>query len=260
MGEVGEVEGEVEDGEEAGEEDEEAGGAVGVVEEADRQVLSAVVDDKIQKCYEGSSYPRQHWSKGGLSKGFTNPKVTSYGSSLGGPNTYSYRSPGYGTAFGTNFRGGVGQYGGREFGRKKLGLGVSPGYLSGGALGRPGSLATLGVYHRYIQYRLLIGSLGHNSYYRNNYYSNQCQYGCPLNSHCEWGFCECNAGHERRFGQCEANWSTARLNKEHDFNSGVQLSCSAHSFCQAYDVNMYCNMDISPAKCQCKNDMKWRTE
>ena len=187
--------------------------------------------------------------------------MTSYGSSLGGPNTFSYRSPGYGTAFGTNFRGGVGQYGGREFGRKKLGLGVGAGYLGGAALGRSGTLATMGVYHRYIQYRILMGSLGHNHYYySHNYHSNHCQYGCPTNSYCEWGFCECSAGFEKRFGQCVADWGSARPKKEHDFNSGLTLSCSEHSECQQYDLNMFCDQEVSPARCQCKTDMKWKTE
>ena len=128
-----------------------AEGAAGGVAGGDLQVITVVRDDDemIESAGSGRSYPKQHWSKGGKTKGFTNPKLSSYGSSLGGANTQSYRSPGYGTAFGTNFRGGVGQYGGREFGSKKLGLGVGAGYLGGAALGRAGSLATLGVYHRY---------------------------------------------------------------------------------------------------------------
>jgi hypothetical protein len=39
---------------------------------------------------------------------------------------------------------------------------------------------------------------GYGSYnrgYYNNYYSNnRCFGGCPMNAHCEWGFCECNQG------------------------------------------------------------------
>ena len=35
-------------------------------------------------------------------------------------------------------------------------------------------------------------------YYNNNYLTNTCLGGCPLNSHCEWGMCECNAGTTRR--------------------------------------------------------------
>ena len=35
------------------------------------------------------------------------------------------------------------------------------------------------------------------NYYDNNYQQNECMFGCPANSHCEWGFCECNAGTSR---------------------------------------------------------------
>ena len=66
------------------------------------------------------------------------------------------------------------------------------------------------------------------NYYDNNYQRNECMFGCPANSHCEWGFCECNAGTSRffktfhtinfplivfdwlctrRFGQCQSDWS-----------------------------------------------------
>ena len=37
------------------------------------------------------------------------------------------------------------------------------------------------------------------NYYDNNYQRNECMFGCPANSHCEWGFCECNAGTSRFF-------------------------------------------------------------
>jgi len=33
-----------------------------------------------------------------------------------------------------------------------------------------------------------------NDYYTNNYLTNTCIGGCPINSHCEWGLCECNGG------------------------------------------------------------------
>ena len=83
-----------------------------------------------------SSYPKQQWSSGGTKPrtpigggGFVNPKVTSYGSSFGGAKTSSYKSPGYGTNFGTSFKGGVGKYGGKGFSKKALGLGVGAGFL-----------------------------------------------------------------------------------------------------------------------------------
>ena len=41
------------------------------------------------------------------------------------------------------------------------------------------------------------GSYGrfYNMGYANNYYNqNQCMFGCPPNSNCRLGFCECNPG------------------------------------------------------------------
>ena len=147
-----------------------------------------------------SSYPKQQWgsSTGGARKtpigggGFVNPKATSYGNNFGSKNTYSYKSPGYGTKFGTSFPGGVGKYGGKGFSKKALGLGVGAGFVGGAALGAAGTVASMGVYHRYMQYRALTG-WGYNPWYYNHYYyNNHCWGGCPWNAHCEWGFCECN--------------------------------------------------------------------
>ena len=49
------------------------------------------------------------------------------------------------------FSGGVGKYGKKGFSKKALGLGVGAGFLAGAAVGTVGSVATLGVYHRYWQ-------------------------------------------------------------------------------------------------------------
>merc|ERR1719493_655232 len=76
--------------------------------------------------------------------------------------------------------------------KKALGLGVGAGFLGGAALGAAGTVASMGVYHRYMQYRLLTGGLGYGGYYNNYYYGNNCFGGCPAFAHCEWGFCECN--------------------------------------------------------------------
>ena len=50
--------------------------------------------------------------------------MTSYGSTFGSAGTYSYRSPGYGTRYGTSFPGGTGQFGGSGFGKKYVGMGL----------------------------------------------------------------------------------------------------------------------------------------
>ena len=31
---------------------------------------------------------------------------------------------------------------------------------------------------------------------------NECEYGCPPNTHCEWGLCECNEGYSKSWGVC----------------------------------------------------------
>ena len=200
-----------------------------------------------------SSYPKQQWSSGGTKPrtpigggGFVNPKVTSYGSSFGGAKTSSYKSPGYGTNFGTSFKGGVGKYGGKGFSKKALGLGVGAGFLGnhsqcfieiprvhfkgGAALGAAGTVATMGVYHRYLQYRLLLGGVGWNSHYYNHYYyGNNCFGGCPFAAHCEWGFCECNRGYERRYGSCVSDWNSAS-GRPNNFDPFV--ACGEGSTCQ----------------------------
>lgn len=84
-----------------------------------------------------------------------------------------------------------------------LGLGVGAGFLGGAALGVAGTMATYSVYHKYQEFKRQMHMLnpmyqGYNqNYYQNNYQQNECQFGCPMNAHCEWGFCECNAGTSR---------------------------------------------------------------
>lgn len=81
--------------------------------------------------------------------------------------------------------------------------------------------------------------------------------GCPMNSHCEWGFCECDYGFERRFGRCGRLGAvfTPRPVKFDPFPS-----CVSTQSCQAIDINMVCNTKLTVqtgGKCQCKMDMKW---
>ena len=140
------------------------------------------------------------------------------------------QTPGHGTSWGTNFAGGVGRWKPKKQGvsKKMLGLGVGAGFLGGAALGVAGTMASYSVYHKYQVGRHLIFITGiyllddllqefkrkmhmmnpmnqiggrgwDQNYYDNNYQQNECMFGCPANSHCEWGFCECNAGTSRFF-------------------------------------------------------------
>ena len=59
---------------------------------------------------------------------------------------------------------------------------------------------------RYIEYQRMMNmggygsyggsyDMGYNDHYYNDYYNrNRCRYGCPPNSYCQLGFCECNPG------------------------------------------------------------------
>jgi len=188
------------------------------------------------------------------------------GSSFGGTPSYSYRSPGYGTNFGTSFPGGRGKYGGSGFSKKALGLGVGAGFLGGAALGAAGTMAMYGVYHRYNQYRYMMmmhGGYhgGYNSHYYNDYYyNNRCFGGCPFAAHCEWGFCECNRGYEKRFGRCERDWSN-QPGRPANFDPFVD--CMDTSTCQRLDMNLICNTNKTiqnGGKCECRTDMRWNEQ
>ena len=248
-------------------------------------------------------YPKQQWSGGSSGTnsrqgtggsgtalgggGFVNPKGGhgssggGYGSSGGGYGTqyrgygtgqgsggygyrssgYSYRSPGYGTNFGTNFAGGRGIYGG---GRKSLGLGVGAGFLGGAAVGAMTGMATMGVYHRYMQYRMLMGGhhYGHgysDPYYNQYYRGGQCMGGCPMNAYCEYGFCECRSGYVRGHGQCYR-----REDPMPDGGRGEEfdpfVSCDDSNTCQRIDMNMVCNTNVTVqqgGRCECRRDFRW---
>jgi len=207
---------------------------------------------------------------GGVSQysSFAKPKQ-SFGSHLFGGKKYGYKTPGYGTNWGTNFAGGAGQYGKQKKGisKKALGLGIGAGFLGGAALGVAGTMASYSVYHRYQEFQRMMhmrqpsmGGWDDNNY--NNYYQkNECMGGCPMNSHCEWGFCECNAGSTRRYGRCESNWANIppRPSSFDPFQT-----CSSTATCMAMDMNLICNTALTTqgniGKCECRRDMKWNAQ
>ena len=90
--------------------------------------------------------------------GFKKPKK-SFGSHLfkGSKKRYGYKTPGYGTKWGTNFVSGMGKYKGKGprngISKKALGLGVGAGFLGGAAAGLAGTMATYSVYHKYQEFR-----------------------------------------------------------------------------------------------------------
>ena len=235
---------------------------------------------------KSNSYPKQQWGTNTNSKpaigggGFVNPKTSNgygtkygYGSNfnsrggVGGSSipTYSYRSPGYGTRFGTSFPGGMGRYGGAGYSRKSLGMGVGAGFLGGAAVGMVASYATMNVYHRYQMYNRLMymnqyGGRYNDPYYNNYYSQGRCMGGCPMHSRCEYGFCECYAGYLKGNGQCYRDGMN-RPGREANFDPFQP--CMDASSCQRMDINLICNTNLTTStegRCECRKDMKWNDQ
>jgi len=219
-------------------------------------------------------------------KGYSYPKSSQKFTSIFKKKPKTYSSPGYGTAWGTKFTPETKYKQKKGFSKKALGLGVAAGFLGGAAVGVAGTKATYGVYHRYKKFKNMMtmrgfghrrssyhGSSHHGydydyddggffgpTYYNNYYNSNQCFGGCYGNSHCEWGFCECNYGYQRRYGQCRRAGAvyTPRPQAFDPF-----ASCATNDACQTIDINMVCNTKLTTqlgGKCQCKPDMRWNKQ
>jgi len=99
-----------------------------------------------------------------------------------------------------------------------------------------------------------------DDYYRNNYQMNTCLGGCPINSHCEWSFCECNAGSTRRYGRCESNVANFQP-RPAQFDPFKP--CSSSTTCMAMDMNLICNTELTTqgnvGQCECRRDMRWNS-
>jgi hypothetical protein len=130
-------------------------------------------------------------------------------------------------------------------------------------------MATYSVYHRYHAFRNMMHmrnpgmySDWDDDYYSNYYTKNVCFSGCPLNSHCEWGFCECNAGSTRKYGRCVDNWSAQSLPARPSSFDPFK-ACTDSSTCMSVDMNLICNTNLTmqgSGKCECRNDMRWNKE
>ena len=126
---------------------------------------------------------------------------------------------------------------------------------------------------------------------------NQCIGGCPFNSHCEWGFCECNQGLIKSYvrtialsrcpvaitpslrqGSCRQGQGPPR---PADFDPFARCSFENNSTCSAIDMNLICNTEISlhgnevqsgamlsplycesyvQGRCECRRDMRWNSD
>jgi len=183
--------------------------------------------------------------------GWSKP-TRSFGSYSSGGTKYGYKTPGYGTSWGTNFAGGTGKYVAKKgFSKKALGLGIGAGFLGGAALGAAGAMATYSVYHRYHAFRQMMYmrnpgmySDWDDNYYNNYYQKNVCLFGCGMNAHCEWGFCECNAGTIRKYGRCVDSWSANTLPARPSTFDPFK-TCTESSTCMAMDMNLVCNTNLT---------------
>jgi len=198
--------------------------------------------------------------------GFVAPKPISRGTySAPGGKTFGSATPGHGTNWGTSFPSGVGKYKSKGISKKALGLGIGAGFIGGAALGVAGAMATASVYQRYHEYQrmMYMGGYGggYNMGYSNNFYNrNRCMYGCPANSFCQFGFCECNPGLTKSMGACYPD-NQRPPPRASDFQPF--RDCTSTSTCAAIDMNLICNTNLTmggQGKCQCRTDMRWNTE
>ena len=117
-------------------------------------------------------------------------------------------------------------------------------------------------------------------------------YGCPANSFCQFGFCECNPGLTKTMVVFPflPPWHIA----PHSFSPSFLLwtfililpfqggcypgnqrppprasdfqpfqDCASTSTCLAVDMNLICNTNLTmggQGKCQCRTNMRWNTE
>ena len=106
-------------------------------------------------------------------------------------------------------------------------------------------------------------------------------YGCPPNSFCQFGFCECNPGLTKSMvitpflhvscihlplstllfqGSCYPG-NQQPPPRASDFQPFQD--CTSESTCMAVDMNLICNTNLTmggQGKCQCRTNMRWNTE
>ena len=146
-----------------------------------------------------------------------------------------------------------------------MGLGVGPGHLGRSVDGAMLTYATMSVYHRYIMYSHLMhlnrfGNAYRDPYYSSYYYQGQCEGGCPINSRCEYGFCNCLPVYTQINGQCYRQKTYAqRAPSIKPF-----IACMESSSCHRMDINLICNTNLTSTgdegRCECRRDMRWNSK
>jgi len=120
-------------------------------------------------------------------------------------------------------------------------------------------LVSYSVYHRYTQFRRLLYINGFldkwdEGYYSDVYARNKCLYPCPVNSHCEWGFCECDPGFTKLWGLCHES-EAPDISFSRSNMTMATLPCQDIAECNVVDINLVCTNNL----CTCRKDMAWNT-
>ena len=87
---------------------------------------------------------------------------------------------------------------------------------------------------------------------------NKCLDGCPPNSHCEWGICECNKRYQKSFGRCSQSGNLEPT----PAHQAPFRTCSSTQDCVGVDINLVCrNNNRRGGKfCKCRKNMAWNKE
>jgi len=139
----------------------------------------------------------------------------------------------------------------KGYSKKQLGIGASSGFIGGSTYGYGSGLASYSVYHRYQRYRWYrrrrfdyMDDDFDDDYYTTYYQRNDCEYGCPQNTHCEWGLCECDEGLTKWWGVCRRENADDLRNEEQGKEKRMEGNvCSGPSDCTSMDINMVCRLE-----------------
>lgn len=156
----------------------------------------------------------------------------------------------------------------KGYSKKQLGIGAGAGFIGGSTHGYGSGLASYSVYHRYQRYRwyrrrrfYYMDDDFDDDYYTTYYQRNDCEYGCPQNTHCEWGLCECDEGFTKWWGVCRRENVDNLRNEEQGNEKRMEGNvCSGQSDCTSMDINMVCRPSVDGNMvmvCQCRRDMRW---
>jgi len=144
----------------------------------------------------------------------------------------------------------------KRMSKKLFGLGIGAAFIGGAGFGFGAGLASYSIYHRYQHFRNLMHMKGYleewdTDYYRDYYEQKRCLDGCPKQTHCEWGFCECDQDLVKAWGQCKKVQPGSPSGDRN--SSSLNRNCRRTRECQTFDMNAVCTQGV----CACRKDMKW---